>query len=221
MTSSPLYQPMDTMERLGYEVRVYMRVPDLGWSFLCFSSFDRFVSHGDFVSIAGDGMDRDRQHHHKHGSGSGSSLGKHKTHARRISGSTSTESASASTSAGEAVKGVARNHAVPPPISFTFPEGSSSLNTRAATGSSHTHTLDHNPTSPSAQYGFVGTGKRVRYREQGVDELLQLKLHQALAATDDVPEGATIVLATGDGNVGQFNEDGFLGWFAFRVLWSA
>ena len=52
---------------------------------------------------------------------------------------------------------------------------------------------------------------KVKYREQGVDELLQLKLHQALAATDEVPEGATIVLATGDGNVGQFNEDGFLG----------
>jgi hypothetical protein len=32
VTSSPLYQPMDTMERLGYEVRVYLRVPDLGLS---------------------------------------------------------------------------------------------------------------------------------------------------------------------------------------------
>ena len=52
---------------------------------------------------------------------------------------------------------------------------------------------------------------RKRYREQGVDELLQLKLHQAIAVTDDVPPGATIVLATGDGNVGQFNEEGFLG----------
>ena len=52
---------------------------------------------------------------------------------------------------------------------------------------------------------------RIKYREQGVDELLQLKLHQALAATDDVPEGSTIVLATGDGNMGQFNEEGFLG----------
>ncbi|KAF8218060.1 hypothetical protein K438DRAFT_2006969, partial [Mycena galopus ATCC 62051] len=30
VTSSPLYQPMDTAERLGYEVRVYARVPDLG-----------------------------------------------------------------------------------------------------------------------------------------------------------------------------------------------
>lgn len=51
----------------------------------------------------------------------------------------------------------------------------------------------------------------MRYREQGVDELLQLKLHQAIADVDDVPENATIVLATGDGNVGQFNEEGFLG----------
>ena len=59
--------------------------------------------------------------------------------------------------------------------------------------------------------GGSTTPHRIRYREQGVDELLQLKLHQALAAEDDVPEGATIVLATGDGNVGQFNEEGFLG----------
>ena len=56
---------------------------------------------------------------------------------------------------------------------------------------------------------------RIKYREQGVDELLQLKLHQALAATDDVPPGSTIVLATGDGNMGQFNEEGFLGKIYF------
>ena len=30
VTSSPLYQPMDEIERLGYELRVYVRVPDLG-----------------------------------------------------------------------------------------------------------------------------------------------------------------------------------------------
>ena len=54
---------------------------------------------------------------------------------------------------------------------------------------------------------------------KGVDELLQLKLHQAIAATDVVPEGATIVLATGDGNVGEFNDDGFLGVFqSLRLL---
>lgn len=55
------------------------------------------------------------------------------------------------------------------------------------------------------------TTTRIRYREQGVDELLQLKLHQAIAANDPPPPNATIVLVTGDGNVGQFNEEGFLG----------
>jgi len=57
-------------------------------------------------------------------------------------------------------------------------------------------------------HGIVNTTPplgKIKYREQGVDELLQLKLHQALAAADDVPEGSTIVLATGDGNMGQFN----------------
>ncbi|KAF8960605.1 hypothetical protein BDZ97DRAFT_1294389 [Flammula alnicola] len=30
VTSSPLYQPMDSIEHLGYELRVFIRVPDLG-----------------------------------------------------------------------------------------------------------------------------------------------------------------------------------------------
>ena len=63
--------------------------------------------------------------------------------------------------------------------------------------------------SPGSTPG--GSTTRVRYREQGVDELLQLKLHQAIADVDVVPPNATIVLATGDGNAGQFNEEGFLG----------
>jgi len=65
--------------------------------------------------------------------------------------------------------------------------------------------------SAGSPAGTPGGSTRVRYREQGVDELLQLKLHQAIADVDVVPPNATIVLATGDGNVGQFNEEGFLG----------
>lgn len=44
VASSPLYQPMDGIERLGYEVRVYIRVPDLGGSPTCtlFETFLRF-----------------------------------------------------------------------------------------------------------------------------------------------------------------------------------
>ena len=53
---------------------------------------------------------------------------------------------------------------------------------------------------------------RPRFREEAVDELLQLKLLQVLvAATDRPSRGSTIVLATGDGASSQFNRDGFLG----------
>jgi len=64
--------------------------------------------------------------------------------------------------------------------------------------------------SRSAQAG-PSSGGRVRLREQGVDELLQLKFLQAVADVDVLPSGSTLVLATGDGSVGQFNEEGFRG----------
>ena len=44
-----------------------------------------------------------------------------------------------------------------------------------------------------------------------LDELLQFKLYQAITEPDDILDGSTIVLATGDGNVGQFDEQGFFG----------
>ena len=55
------------------------------------------------------------------------------------------------------------------------------------------------------------TGTSRKYQEQAVDEVLQLRLYEAILAADVVPPGATIVLATGDGNAGEFGEDGFLG----------
>ena len=167
-------------------------------------------------------MDRERQHKRREStgtaSGSSGSPKKPRTHARRISGSTSTESASASTSAGEAAKNSSSNQVLHSP--FPLPDGTSSniLPPPVSEFPHPHHSLGH-PTPGSSPGGGMesGLGKRIRYREQGVDELLQLKLHQALAATDDVPKGATIVLATGDGNVGQFSEDGFLGpfWFSY------
>ncbi|KAG5642865.1 hypothetical protein DXG03_002010 [Asterophora parasitica] len=190
VTSSPLYQPMDTMERLGYEVRVYIRVPDLG-----------------------DGMDRQNKHgHSRTKSGDKWSPKKVQGHVRRVSGGTSTDSAGPSTSpskyTGDGGKGSFRSSAAgAPPSSFAFskrpsssPASNDSVPPTPPLGSLHHQRLNQASSPP-----------RIKYREQGVDELLQLKLHQALAATDDVPEGATIVLATGDGNIGQFNEDGFLG----------
>ncbi|KAK0431370.1 hypothetical protein EV421DRAFT_1720628 [Armillaria borealis] len=115
-----------------------------------------------------------------------------KGHLRRISGSTSTESeqgggGSGSGSAGTLSQVLLRGIGTTG-VSIS-PPGRLSLNSQGNT--------------PPA---------RIRYREQGVDELLQLKLHQALASIDGPPPpGSTIILATGDGNAGQFNEDGFLG----------
>jgi hypothetical protein len=59
--------------------------------------------------------------------------------------------------------------------------------------------------------GFQEGGSR-RYKEQGVDEILHLKILQALNTKPiPAPKGSTIVLATGDAKGGQFNQDGFLG----------
>ncbi len=150
VTSSPLYQPMDSAEELGYEVRIYARVPDTG-----------------------DGADRQRPAGHA------------RTHSRNLSNS---KNEAGPSRAGGRSRTFVRGHAHK--TSVGGGNGTSTESDQGAGGSSST---------------------RVRYREQGVDELLQLKLHQAIAAVDVVPPGGTIVLATGDGNVGQFNEDGFLG----------
>lgn len=145
-TSSPLYQPVDTAEQLGYEVHILQRVPD-----------------------AGDGADRQ--------------------YASNSSSSPDISPAVLAKSRKTHVRGHSRGSSL----------GAGGPGPSAA----------RNGTSPVSDSN--GTPARRRFREQGVDELLQLKLHQALASTDDVPTNATIVLATGDGNVGQFNEEGFLG----------
>jgi len=43
VTSSPLYQPMEKIQNLGYEVRVYIRVPDLGECSRSGSDWDKFL----------------------------------------------------------------------------------------------------------------------------------------------------------------------------------
>lgn len=169
--SSPLYQPMDSAEKLGYEVRVYARVPDTG-----------------------DGADRRPRTSHVHkGSFSGGA-------------STSNESDAALHSPAAAIIS---------PVSPVRPR-------KQRHAKSYSGTISQSLPAVSALAGLHTSGTpattvvaspsgRIKYREQGVDELLQLKIHQAIAAVDEPPPGATIVLATGDGNVGQFNEEGFLG----------
>ena len=161
VTSSPLYQPMHSAEDLGYEVRIYARVPDTG-----------------------DGADRQHPHTPSHA----------RNNSRSQNNSTSNMNVEAGPSRARGrTRGYSRGHA-----HKTSTGGGGGGGTGTSTES------DQGPGSGSS-------ATRVRYREQGVDELLQLKLHQAIVDVDVVPEGGTIVLATGDGNVGQFNEDGFLG----------
>lgn len=160
MASSPLYQPIESAIQLGYDVRIYARVPDHG------NGPDRRHPH------APDSASPRSGNWPKSDTNLGSAPSS-KTHMRgRSTENISTDSDRAAGSISVSVSGSAA---------------------RAVAGPSGTTTT------------------RIRYREQGVDELLQLKLHQAIAATDPPPPNATIVLATGDGNVGQFNEEGFLG----------
>lgn len=156
VASSPLYQPIDAAEQLGYSVRVFARVPDTG------DGLDRVKRGRKAGGLAALSTDSDPGHSSPHNK-------------RPLGGPTHSRTSSANAAV------TSSSH--PPP--------------------SHHHN-HHNHTT-------YYPGGRVRYREQGVDELLQLKLHQAIVDVDVPPAGSTIVLATGDGNTGQFNEEGFLG----------
>ncbi|KIK96848.1 hypothetical protein PAXRUDRAFT_825536 [Paxillus rubicundulus Ve08.2h10] len=154
VTSSPLYQPMDSAIQLGYDVRIYARVPDNGGA-------------------------PDRRLHHTPDSAALRSSNWRKSD-----------------------------------VGLSAPSASSKAHARGHSGGDASTDSDRgagNSTRPVAGPLGMTTTTRVRYREQGVDELLQLKLHQAIAATDPPPPNATIVLATGDGNVGEFSDEGFLG----------
>lgn len=203
VTSSPLHQPMEKIMRLGYEVRVYIRVPDLG-----------------------DGMDRrekeNRYSNGQNGGGAGKSSANQAGHpnpggAFGMSSSPASKGfafgAAAASVSGNGGSGVGS-------LSTSFSNGNNGgLGTSGKKGHArHLSGYTSNESGSGSNRDSKGVGgaslatpAKVRYREQGVDELLQLKLHQAIADVDTVPKGSTIVLATGDGNVGQFNEDGFLG----------
>lgn len=200
VASSPLYQPMDTAEQLGYEVRVYARVPDTG------EGADRVRRRGESADLT----PRGKAEHSKRTSADFATGGGHtrsvslkgsparRAHAHKVSsGGGSSESDHGSGgqgSTGTGTSGVRRPGLLVKPrrqsMSTALPALGQSLPNVTTLGSMHA---------------------RVKYREQGVDELLQLKLHQAIAESDPPPAGATIVLATGDGNVGEFSEEGFIG----------
>jgi hypothetical protein len=199
---------MESAEQLGYEVRVYARVPDLG------DGDDRRKSAelggSSAVSISSGGS-AGKGHWRKNSGGGGGSSFK-KGHAQKSSGgNTSTESEQGAANIGfpqAFIRSLGSQSTIRPSGSVSGSQQSTagiSITSTGTTNTNNPNTNEHTPTAANAP------GVRIRYREQGVDELLQLKLHQAIADVDTPPPNATIVLATGDGNVGQFNEDGFLG----------
>ncbi|KIJ49263.1 hypothetical protein M422DRAFT_45163 [Sphaerobolus stellatus SS14] len=181
--SSPLYQNIDIAKELGYSVHVYARVPDLG-------------ENGNGTEPIGS-----------------------------TNGDTSATSGGTPITSVLGLKNMGTKGRKPASTSIsryttTTTESDPGLSPRNGRPSAHTRSISIPSVSnlassatslPSSQPS--GTPQRIRYREQGVDELLQLKLHQALLSpeADPLPPGATIVLATGDGASGQFNEDGFVG----------
>ena len=91
VTSSPLYQPMESAEQLGYEVRVYARVPDLGDGDDRRKSAELGGSSAVSVSSSGSATKGHWRKNSGGGGGGGSSF--KKGHAQKSSGgNTSTES---------------------------------------------------------------------------------------------------------------------------------
>jgi hypothetical protein len=74
-----------------------------------------------------------------------------------------------------------------------------------------TTTVAHASTCISSFFFLVNFFKQKAYADYKPPK--SVSRPTSLAATDDIPEGSTmtIVLATGDGNTGQFKEEGFLG----------
>jgi hypothetical protein len=144
--SSPLYQPMDMAERLGYEVRVYARVPDTG------DGADRIRARGTPHKgsfSGGTSADSDGQPHGSSPSTSYVAAGVFPIRPRRRHSKSKSFTGPQSQSF---------------PASNSYPAGSLG-----------------NTSTPATV--MVGTSQvRIKYREQGVDELLQLKVHQAIAA---------------------------------------
>jgi hypothetical protein len=186
--SSPLYQNMDIAEELGYSVHVYVRVPDFS---------------GDAASATANPNNNNNTN-----TSNGTAASIMRTAKNRKPTPLQAQHNLSS--------GTARNTIESDPGQIPSPTNS------RAPARSYTHsrsisatTASTSTTSSASAYAATNTNGsgRVRYREQGVDELLQLKLHQALVSpeADPPPPGATIVLATGDGASGQFNEDGFVG----------
>ncbi|THU83853.1 hypothetical protein K435DRAFT_807181 [Dendrothele bispora CBS 962.96] len=265
VTSSPLYQPMESAAMLGFDVKVFARVPDYGDGMdrekdrekereltdkvgsigsgarnengngkkkghkksVSSGSFSGLVREGSGTSGSGSGSANDvspkktrRRAASFNNNPNSSSNASHnmtnggptrrKSHKRQTSGSNSTESEQGVSSAGiegfphAFAKSLARAAA---PASSAPTSNSASPHVAAGSGG-----VSSTATDPAASLTITQapTPQRIRYREQGVDELLQLKLHQVLAALDGPPPpGSTIVLVTEMGMLDNLTKTAF------------
>jgi hypothetical protein len=185
VASSPLHQPKESVERLGYDFKALKRV-----------LVDDISSSATPVAGGGGTALRNPFEGTAAASPSGSApipiKGGKKTPRRNAHSRKQSTSGSASMS-----------YESDQPILATV--GATPNTPHRPPPASHSASFPSASTIPAAP-------SRPRYHEQGVDELLQLKLHQSLNITDSSPPpGSTIILATGDGNAGEFNEEGFVG----------
>jgi hypothetical protein len=200
VASSPLYQNLDSLASIGYEVSVLQRV-EIKESGNGGGASKKWGA--EIVSSGAAGGYSTSGPSHRFREDRGGRSGKNKS--RRAEHSSSESDFVHSPLSRQQMQGsiIPRNNSIlpmPPPSSFR------------PTHRKQQSSADFDQTGRSRQSQQSSTSRKRRHREEAVDELLQLKFLQSLLDVPSPPPlGSTIVLATGDGASSQFNPDGFIG----------
>lgn len=218
VASSPLHQGLDDVVEMGYEVSVLQRVAikegsgagtpiNDGASQASWSASRRPDIYGRRDSVRSNGVSQAGTGFYASGGRDGGSGGS----STESGVSRGTPGPSAREPPSAKVRGAGHRRFPSAPAASSFMSGGSSSATASILSlnsyNSNTSSSTVNQVTPN-----TGGSSRPRYREEAVDELLQLKILQVLiSASAPPPRGSTIVLATGDGASSQFNRDGFLG----------
>lgn len=208
VASSPLYQSLDEMAGMGYQISVLQRVE---------------IKEGSSrASRNGSGHSRSSSFNstpnRKNGKGNKAN--------RTTSPNNNNNNGNNNNNIGSSTESDSNGQQKPKPQAPQPSFPARLMNARRA-GQHHrrnssTDAAFITPSNSSTSLGQIQEGSgilgpstpssRPRFREEAVDELLQLKLLQTLLDTPAPPPlGSTIVLASGDAAKSQFNPEGFLG----------
>lgn len=211
VASSPLYQSLDEMAGMGYQISVLQRVE---------------IKEGSSrASRNGSGHSRSSSFNstpnRKNGKGKGNRNGSPNKNNNNNNNNGNNNNNAGSSNESDSNGQQKRN---PPTAQPSF---AARLVNARRTAQHHRRNLSTDaafitPSNPNTTLGQIVEGSgasgqstpstRPRFREEAVDELLQLKLLQTLLDTPSPPPpGSTIVLASGDAAKSQFNPEGFLG----------